>query len=841
LDNLKNNHTDFPDSQQPGPDQKTVDTVHQPEFAETVFLEKARPSEESRRRVSLSRRLFAWTTVIGLAFAAALTLFVGIFVYEHDRGHVEQDLSGALEQIQEYIARSEGTPSTQQDIREFISGLTLLGLIDYARFKFPDGTTMTTGTVPEGHSILTLSREIALPDSSNTVELTISRASAFLQHTGFTELSILVTVLFTGVILLTACLVMLFRYLVIRHLRKLAAYAEEFSPDDEMQTFALERAAPARKKVEDELTVLENAFNNMRERVSGFIAAKRSDAQAIAKFTKAVEQSPASVTICDRQWRVEFINEKFRKMTGYEPDLVLGMTLGAIHEDTVLQHEFKQLWQSIQRQVERVGMWQGEIHSARRSGERFWEQVIVTPLKDADGKIQNYLITGEDIGIRKRYEQQLLRQANYDALTGLPNRILALDRLKLALHQAQRDDHKVAVMFLDIDNFKQVNDTLGHEAGDIMLVEASRRIGSCLTGTGTLARLGGDEFLIILPGLTDTKTIYKISEMVMAAFVPPFRLGHRDVFVSTSIGIAVYPEDSKDAGSLLQHSDTAMYSAKSLGKSNCTRFVPEFQERLSERMDIESKLRSALELNELQVWYQPIVDCESGEWIAAEALLRWHSKDLGWIYPDQFIPLAEESGLIVPIGRWVLEQATAAAVRWREQLGRDLAIAVNISPRQFRDPQFAEVVRHAIENAGLSPRQLELEITERLILDQSLSTDDLLSTFDSMGVRLSVDDFGTGYSALGYLKSYPFDILKIDKSFVRDVSSDPTDAALTRAIIYMAHSLGLEVIAEGVEDQLQAEFLRAEGCDYCQGYFYGKPQPEADFIAQLATQAISET
>jgi diguanylate cyclase (GGDEF)-like protein len=484
--------------------------------------------------------------------------------------------------------------------------------------------------------------------------------------------------------------------------------------------------------------------------------------------------------------------------------------------------------------VQRVGVWQGEVNSARKNGERFWEQLIVTPIKDNNSEITGYLILGEDISIRKRYEQQLLRQANYDILTGLPNRMLALDRLKLALAQARREDSLVGVMFLDLDNFKHINDTLGHDAGDNLLVEAARRVSSCLRGTSTVARLGGDEFLVVLPGLTDMDATIQVAQRILSTFEPPYILNNQEVFVTTSIGIAIFPNDSDNSGMLLQHADAAMYQAKNKGKSAYAVFTPEMTEVSHERLQMESLMRRAMDQQEFEVYFQPIVRTDTGQLAFAEALLRWNSPSLGMVMPDRFIPLAEETGLITPIGEWVLKQSCLAAMRWREQTGAKIGIAVNVSPRQFRDPQFVTTVMQTLEQSGLEPEQLELEITERLILDNTIETADILHELDRSGIRLSVDDFGTGYSALSYLKTYPFDTLKIDKSFIQDVVKEQDDASLVRAIITMAHSLGLLVIAEGVEEEAQTHFLEQEGCDFSQGYFYSRPMPESEFEAWLA-------
>ncbi|HAC30413.1 MAG TPA: diguanylate cyclase, partial [Marinobacter hydrocarbonoclasticus] len=327
----------------------------------------------------------------------------------------------------------------------------------------------------------------------------------------------------------------------------------------------------------------------------------------------------------------------------------------------------------------------------------------------------------------------------------------------------------------------------------------------------------------------------QVAERILKTFAPPFMLSGQEVFVTTSIGIATFPDDSDNSGTLLQHADAAMYEAKHKGKSAYARFTPEMSEVSHERLQMESHMRKALELGEFELYFQPIVDTASGGLVAAEALLRWNNPAMGMVMPDRFIPLAEETGLIIPIGEWVIKEACQAAYCWQAMTGREISIAVNVSPRQFRDPGFTDAIMRALNDSNLRPELLELEITERLILDNSIETADILKQLDKVGIRLSVDDFGTGYSALSYLKSYPFDTLKIDKSFVQDVLKENEDASLVRAIINMAHSLGLKVVAEGVEEEDQTHFLKAEHCDYSQGYFYSRPLPEQDFIHWLET------
>ncbi|MDL0433095.1 EAL domain-containing protein [Marinobacter sp. TBZ242] len=717
-----------------------------------------------------------------------------------------------------------------------LEGILSLPDIVHLRLKIEPDSELVMGEIPREANTTSHSFDLTHQGDGMFVlgRLTITADLARVYSDMRRKVIVVLTTQFFKTFFVSILIIWIFQHFVARHLSTMANYARNFSLNNLSQPLQLNRPdTPLNRS--DELAQVTEAINQMRERLNEDLKRQERDAQEIRKFSKAIEQSPSSVLICDRQWRIEFANQKFTQLTGYNADAIIGKHPGALSEDVHAHRENRQLWQSIRLQVQRVGVWQGEINSVRKNGERFWEQLIVTPIKNSKGEATGYLILGEDISIRKRYEQQLLRQANYDILTGLPNRMLALDRLKLALAQARRESSLVGVMFLDLDNFKHINDTLGHDAGDNLLIEAARRISSCLRGTSTVARLGGDEFLVILPGLTGPEATSQVAERILKTFAPPYLLNGQEVFVTTSIGIAIFPNDSDNSGTLLQHADAAMYRAKHKGKSAYAHFAPEMTEVSHERLQMESLMRRALEQEEFELYYQPIVHTESGELCAAEALLRWKNPALGMVMPDRFIPLAEETGLITPIGEWVLQEACLAAMRWKDTEGTSIGISVNVSPRQFRDPGFITTVMNALETSGLAPQQLELEITERLILDNTIETADILRQLDQSGIRLSVDDFGTGYSALSYLKSYPFDTLKIDKSFVQDVMKEQDDAALVKAIINMAHSLGLRVIAEGVEEESQTHFLQREGCDYSQGYFYSRPLPEADFRQWLRT------
>lgn len=787
-----------------------------------------------RKMSPLSARLLAYIVLCSALFTLVAA---GIQIYTDYRQEVKRvaDRLGVIETSYKASLSRSLWALDHNLLRVQMEGILSLPDIEHLRLEIYPDSEIVMGELQSDGGIMIRTFELVHEGRESyelgalTVTASMDAAYAALQQ----KLIVIFSTEAAKTFVLSVIILWIFQVAVTRHLGAMAAYATKFSVDHLDEPLRLDRAASDRHR-SDELGQVTVAINQMRERLRDDLERQEQDAREIRKLSMAIEQSPSSVVICDRNWNVEYINIKFSQLTGHSIDDIRGQHPATLGSDSLSQKDRQQLWRDVRTQVQRVGVWQGEIHSVRRNGERFWEQVICTPIRDEAGDPSHFLILGEDISIRKRYEQQLLRQANYDILTGLPNRMLALDRLKLALAQARRENQLVGVMFLDLDNFKHINDTMGHDAGDTLLVEASRRISSCLRGTSTVARLGGDEFLVILPGVHGVDSTEQVADRILHNFLPPIQLGGQEVFISTSIGIAIYPTDSDSSGSLLQNADAAMYEAKAQGKSSYRRFSPEMKELSLERLQMESRLRRALELNEMELYYQPILQTADSHLIGAEALIRWNNPTMGLVSPDRFIPLAEETGMIVPIGRWVLNAACQANKRWEEATGQCLSIAVNVSPRQFRDPGFVEMVQQALSENRIPAIRLELEITERLILDNTIETAQILKRLDEMGVRLSVDDFGTGFSALGYLKSYPFDTLKIDKSFVRDVMTEQEDAALVKAIINMAHSLSLEVIAEGVEDADQLQFLREQGCDFAQGYFYSRPAPEADFLLWVA-------
>ncbi|WP_181179147.1 putative bifunctional diguanylate cyclase/phosphodiesterase [Methylibium rhizosphaerae] len=436
-----------------------------------------------------------------------------------------------------------------------------------------------------------------------------------------------------------------------------------------------------------------------------------------------------------------------------------------------------------------------------------------------------------EIDERRRAEQRLAHQAQYDSLTDLPNRMLAMDRLSQAMLAAQRGGHHVVLIFLDLDDFKKVNDTLGHPAGDALLVQAAARLRHAVRAGDTVARHGGDEFLVILGGLTAPEDAEVIAEKILRAFAPPFSVGENEVVVSPSLGLAVYPDDGDEGSLLLRNADLAMYDAKDSGRNTFRYFNQQVHDSSVQRLAIEHSLRSAASRDEFELVYQPLVAAAGGQVVGAEALLRWRSAEHGYVLPDHFISVAEHTGLIVDIGDWVLRTACEQLRAWHDAGWSGLHMAVNVSPRQFRGDRLLRSVRECLAVHRFAPGGLQVEVTEGLLIRNQPEVHDMLAALSGLGVRLAMDDFGTGYSSLSYLKRFPFDAIKIDRGFVRDVASDPDDRALVIAAIRMGKGLGLSVVAEGVETEQQRAFLAEQGCDVLQGFLFGAPLP-ADAFAQ---------
>lgn len=473
-----------------------------------------------------------------------------------------------------------------------------------------------------------------------------------------------------------------------------------------------------------------------------------------------------------------------------------------------------------------------------RQDQTSWYQCSISPIYDSISSRPRFSFAAVDVTERKQAEQHIQQLAYFDSLTGLPNRTLLHDRLNQILEQSKREEKHVGVVFLDIDSFKWINDTLGHAGGDTLLKAVAERLKHRLRASDTCARLGGDEFVIVLSAVQHVQDVSHATRDIMDALSLPFELDGQELFITASIGIAIAPLDGEDVGNLLKNADTAMYAAKEAGKNTYKFFSKEMNQRAVERMSLESNLRRALEREEFSLSYQPQIDTQTGRIVGMEALLRWNHFDMGLVSPGKFIPVAEETGLIVPIGEWVLRTACAQAQSWVDAGYSRIRVAVNISGVQFKQGNLTAVVRQVLEETGLNPVNLEIELTESVLMENAASAATMLRELKSLGVHLAIDDFGTGYSSLTYLKNFPIDRLKIDQLFIRDITTNPDDASISEAIIALAHSLKLDVIAEGVETREQMDFLRLLNCHEMQGYYFSRPVSQ-EKIHQLLRNGLN--
>ena len=562
---------------------------------------------------------------------------------------------------------------------------------------------------------------------------------------------------------------------------------------------------------------------------------ERYEAEARMREALAVfNASSQGIMTTDTSGVIAMVNPAFTRITGYEADEVIGRNPSILNSGRHDAAFYAGMWSALLG----VGHWEGEIWNRRKNGEIYPQWLSISVVRDPDGEVSEYVALFSDITERKQHEEVIWRQANFDGLTGLANRSLLGDRLERALAQARRHETKVGLIFIDLDGFKWINDTLGHDVGDELLIEAARRLQECVRAEDTVARLGGDEFTVVVQRVTDAESLHNIAEKVVAAMREPFDLGGRSQRLSASVGITVYPEDGKDVQSLLKNADIAMYKAKQAGKNRYQFYAHHMQVDAQARMQMEIDLRAALERDEFSLHYQPIISLASGELVGAEALLRWEHPERGNVPPFEFVPVAEDCGLVVPIGEWVLRAAARQWSEWHRSGLPSLHLSVNVSSVQFRERNLSTLMAEVLAEHGVDPGRLILEITESVLMDGSREAESRMREIKSQGVAYALDDFGTGYSSLSYLKRFPVDIVKIDRSFVNDCPNDSSDAHLVEAIITMAHSLDLEVTAEGVETEEQLEFLRALGCDYVQGYLLGQPVPARDFELMLGESRL---
>jgi diguanylate cyclase (GGDEF)-like protein/PAS domain S-box-containing protein len=670
--------------------------------------------------------------------------------------------------------------------------------------------------------------ESLLPAAESLIKARIARAKKTLYtNTGIALLAFLLVVYLS---------VSLY-YAIVGSIQSLVRSARIFAGGDLRERVKLD--------TRDELSWVGDSFNEMADGFNAMLEARKKAEEELADAAKDLRiaaiafETQMAIVITDTTPKILRVNKAFEEITGYTAEEVIG------HNPSMLKGEekpaafYEEMWATLFRD----GKWSGEMLNRRKNGETYPKWQTITAVSAPDGTLTHYVGSFFDITDRKKAEQDIHQLAFYDPLTKLPNRRLLLDRLQQALASSARSGEHGAIIFLDLDNFKTINDTKGHDCGDLLLIEAAKRLQSCVREGDTVARLGGDEFVVMLEGLKgETERVAaladEVGEKILAVLDRPYLIKEYELHCTSSIGINLFSGHGDSADDLLKYADIAMYQAKAAGRNTLRFFDPEMQVILEAHATLQAGLHHALEMSEFELHYQPKVNLRTGGVSGAETLLRWRHPERGLVSPTEFIPSLEESGLIVPVGTWVLRTACMQAKAWQIMGIESCGVAVNLSAVQLHGQDICAVVRQALGESGLEAKFLELEITESAIMKDVESAAQMLRDLKSLGVRLSVDDFGTGHSSLSYLKRFATDTLKIDQSFVRDITTDPDDALIARTIIGMAHNLGMKVVAEGVETEAQIAFLARNGCDEMQGYYYSKPLPVDVYTALLEERRL---
>ncbi len=721
--------------------------------------------------------------------------------------------------------------ANNKEIRLQLEGILRMPNVVYASVEGV-GSSMTAAGNPNAEHRIERLYPMRYTQQEKTRDIGTLRVVATLEHIERQILSHAIELLWVNtlqIILVVLFIFAVFYRLVTRHLTFVADHLRTADPAVAETELALAREPTSRP---DELDVLVSSVNDMQRKTRQALDELRESRSQVRLL---LDSTSEAIYGMDTEGICTFVNPAAIRMLGYasEADLV-GKHMHELIQHTHADGSPYPVGESSIHQATREGRschCKEEIHW-RADGSYFPVEYWSRPMH-SNGELVGTVVAFNDITQSKQAEEELHRLAYFDSLTGLPNRQLFHDRLQHALTDARRRGRMVALMLLDLDRFKIVNDTMGHDAGDVLLREISRRLAAGVRSNDTVSRLGGDEFALIFTDVAEPRFIARIAQKVLSRFEAPIMIDGREVFSGASIGVAMYPTDTEDKEALLKFADSAMYHAKELGRNNCQFYSNDMTVSVQARLQMETRLRRALEKNELVLHYQPLVDARHERPTGVEALLRWRDGNGQLISPAEFIPLAEDTGLIIPIGQWVLETACAQLSAWHKAGNESLTMSVNVASRQFRDPDFLDTVRHALAASGIPPQSLELEITESILLENSEHTLSTLQGLKTLGVTLALDDFGTGYSSLNYLKRFPIDRVKIDQSFVRDLDSDNEDLAIIRAIIALARAMQLSVIAEGVETEHQLTLLKDEDCHDYQGYFYARPMEATEVFSRF--------
>lgn len=633
-------------------------------------------------------------------------------------------------------------------------------------------------------------------------------------------------------VMIALLLSLIYFYLLTRPLARLSSMLRTLHPGN-MAEAKLE--VPAGHGA-DEIGMVVGTMNRLITELRYSEDLLRADADQLRLHAGIFQNSHDSIAITDAQGNIEAVNPAFTAITGYTADEVIGKNPRILQSGRQGREFYEAMWKGLLEQ----GFWTGEVWNRRKDGSFYAGWLSISALRDAQGKIEHFIGVTSDNTEYKAAQERIRQMAFYDQLTGLPNRSLLRDRVDRLFAQMRREESSFAIMFIDLDNFKRVNDSLGHHVGDLLLKEVAERLLDCVREVDTVSRQGGDEFVVLLPEC-DSDCAQSIAGRILASLSGSHQLDGHEVVATPSIGISMFPRDAQDFDTLTKHADTALYRVKENGRAGFQFFMPEMNVAARKRLVLENQLRKAIENGGFSLHYQPQIDRMQGAIVGMEALIRWNDPKLGAVAPDEFIPIAEESGLIVPIGDWVLQEACAQNRHWQQMGLPAVPVSVNVSAVQLHQPDFVQAIADVLARTGLAPEFLELELTERVVMADVAQSVQIMLQLSTLGVGLAIDDFGTGYSSLAYLKRFPLKKLKIDKSFVQDLEINADDRTIAKSIILLAHGLNVSVVAEGVENALQLDILHEQGCDAVQGYYYARPMTAEAFVGYWRSSRPAET
>jgi diguanylate cyclase (GGDEF)-like protein/PAS domain S-box-containing protein len=809
------------------------------------LLRRARPSP-------LVARLAAYVIVFSSAIAVLVTAVEMLYEYRRDLDHIDVRMTQIGDAYLESIVENLWVNDVQR-LETQLQGITRLPDFVHAEIRVDQRTQMQAGAPLQTRGTTRVFELRRMHQGQELLigELWVQATHQNALHRVLRHLAQVALINAIKTALVAAFIFFVFYRLVGRHLQDIARHALSFQGghDQAGAALVLDRPPPRRP---DELSHLANAIQRMQDALITMEREQRERARMLERelierqrvegrldlMATVFQHSREAIMITDARNRIIATNQAFSTLTGYSAEEVLGHNPRMLSAGLTPSDLYRQLWQDLNEH----GTWQGEVWDRRKDGRVYPKWLTINTVRNDQGAVTHYVGIFSDITERKQAEERIYRLAHHDSLTGLNNRMALTLELNHAVAYATAHAQMLAVMLIDLDHFKEVNDVHGHAIGDQLLQQVAQRLQQAVRHGDQVARLGGDEFVVLLPQVSHLEAAGMVAEKIRASLDAPFVLEHLTLRTTASIGLACCPQDGDTAEHLLKRADTAMYHGKSQGRNQVCFYTEGMEALLLERVHLTAELRKALDLGQFELHYQPQFSATTGELVGVEALLRWCHPIEGWIPPARFIPVAEQSGLILPLGDWVLNEACRQWRHWKDSYeDLNLRVAVNLSAQQLADAQLTDTVAERLRIHRIPAECLELEITESMLMEDAQASTTRLEALRDMGLRLSIDDFGTGYSSLSYLKTLPLHGLKLDRSFVQEVETDPSSAAICQSIIVLAHNLGLEVVAEGVETPAQQTFLNRHHCDLLQGYLLARPLPPAQLTELIDSRQQART